>query len=412
MNDIRFLGRTCAAYVIIIAGVLFFSLTASAEDAWNLWSGETMLRGANIHQRRVYPELDGTEYLGGGPIGPPFTQADFDRLSALGANYVNISHPGLFTETPPFEPDPAAVENLDRLVEMAEKADLFVVISFRTGPGRSEFTFYYGDEGWFPASYINNSVWDDPEAQRGWAEMWRYTAERYRDNPVIAGLDLMVEPNINEVYDIWEPEEFYARFTDTSADWNRMYPPIVSAIREVDPKVPILVGGMSYSAVEWLPWLVPVDDPRIVYTVHQYAPYEYTHQGKRKHISYPGSLDTDWDGTKDAFDREWIDALMDTVRRYQSDHGVEVAVNEFGVVRWVPGGATFLTDQMDVFESMGMNHAIWAWHAVWKPYADNDAFNFLFGPDSSRHTEVPGNELISVISSFWDKNDVRPSSFR
>jgi len=123
-------------------------------------------------------------------------------------------------------------------------------------------------------------------------------------------------------------------------------------------------------------------------------------------------MDTDWDGTKEDFDREWIDAFMGTVRRYRSDHGVEVAVNEFGVVRWVPGGAAFLTDQMDVFESMGMNHAIWAWHAAWEPYADNDDFNFLFGPDPSHHAEVPGNELLRAITSFWEKNDVRPSTFR
>ena len=411
MRHVRWFTRLIAC-AMILSGVVLSHSEASAGDAWDLWSGETMLRGANIHQRRVYPELDGGEYLGGGPVGPPFTQADFDRLSALGANYVNISHPGLFTETPPYEPDPAVVENLDMLIEMAGRADLFVVISFRTGPGRSEFTFYYGDEGWFPASYIDNSVWDDPAAQAGWAEMWRYTAERYRGNPVIAGLDLMVEPNSNEMYDIWEPEEFYARFAGTTADWNRMYPDIVTAIREVDPTVPILVGCMSYSAVEWLPRLVPVDDPRVVYTVHQYAPYEYTHQGKRKHIPYPGSLDTDWDGTEEAFDREWIDALMDTVRRYQGDHDVAAAVNEFGIVRWVPGGAAFLSDQMDVFESMGVNHAIWAWHAAWEPYADNDDFNFLFGPDPSCHVETPGNELIRVITSFWEKNDVRPSTFR
>ena len=412
MDTLRRFPLIVVACVMIVSAGLFFSPAALAGDTWGLWSGGTALRGANIHQRLVYPELDGTEYLGSGPVGPPFTQADFDRLAALGANYVNISHPGLYTETPPYQPDPAVVENLDRLIEMAENADLFVVVSFRTGPGRSEFTFYYGDEGWFPASYINNSVWDDPGAQAGWAEMWRYTAERYRENPVIAGYDLMVEPNINEVYDIWEPDEFYARFGDTTSDWNLMYPEIVSAIREVDPTVPILVGAMGYSAVEWLPYLEPMGDPRIVYAVHQYAPYEYTHQGKRKHIPYPGSMDTDWDGTKEEFDRGWIDVLMDTVREYRDVHGVVTAVNEFGVVRWVPGGAAFLTDEMEVLESMGMNHAIWAWHAGWEPYADNDAFNFLFGPDPSKHVEAPGNELLSAITSFWSKNYVRPSSFR
>jgi len=62
-------------------------------DKWSLWTQGTKLRGANTWQRIVVPELDGPEFLGSGYIGPPYTQADFDELGALGANYVNLSHP-------------------------------------------------------------------------------------------------------------------------------------------------------------------------------------------------------------------------------------------------------------------------------------------------------------------------------
>ena len=74
--------------------------TPTAEtvfDRWALWIEGTRLRGANIYQRRVYPELDGPDFMGHRPVGPPYTQEGFDRLAALGANYVDISHPGLFT---------------------------------------------------------------------------------------------------------------------------------------------------------------------------------------------------------------------------------------------------------------------------------------------------------------------------
>ena len=77
------------------------------------WTGGTKLRGANIYQRKVYPELDGNVYMGKGFIGPPYTQEDFDRLSALGANYVNISHPGIFTEEYPYRPEEEGIQNLD-----------------------------------------------------------------------------------------------------------------------------------------------------------------------------------------------------------------------------------------------------------------------------------------------------------
>jgi len=126
------------------------TLNPSQLDKITLWQGETQLRGANIWQRVIVPDLDGPEFLGSSHIGPPYTQADFDLLASLGANYVNISGPGLFTEIPPYGVDLEVQANLDNLLEMIRKADMFAVITFRTGPGRSDFTFYSEGAGdWF-----------------------------------------------------------------------------------------------------------------------------------------------------------------------------------------------------------------------------------------------------------------------
>jgi photosystem II stability/assembly factor-like uncharacterized protein len=388
-------------------------------DKWALWTGGTHLRGANIYQRRVYPELDGPDFMGPGPVGPPYTQADFNRLAAMGANYVNISHPGLFTETLPYALDPRIRDNLDHLLDTIAQADLFAVISFRTGPGRSEFTFFWDEVGtWFDESYLNDSMWQDQAAQDAWVDMWRYTAERYRDNPIVVGYDLMVEPNSNEVgshalndrLDIWDPEEFYSRYRGTLYDWNQLYPRITAAIRQVDPDTPILIGGMAYSAVGWLPYLQPTGDPRTVYTVHQYAPTVYTHQVPPLTNTYPGVFDTDWDDVDDQFNRTWLENLLSTVDTFTATHGVPVAVNEFGVMRWEPGVADFMDDQIDLFERRGMNHALWVWDPAWEPLAENDAFNFRHGPDPNNHTDVQTSDLIQVITGYWGRNTLRPSS--
>ena len=90
-----------------------------ALDKWSLWMGGTQLRGANIWQRIVVSKYDGNEFLGDGYIGPPYTQADFDSLAALGANYVNLSHPGIFTERPPYVLDEKVLANLDKMILMS-----------------------------------------------------------------------------------------------------------------------------------------------------------------------------------------------------------------------------------------------------------------------------------------------------
>jgi len=386
-------------------------------ELWN--SGITLLRGINIYQRRVYPELDGNELLGNGPVGPPFTEEDFLRLSQLGANYVHISHPGIFTETPPYQVDKDVLQNLDHLIQMIATADMFVVIAFRTGPGRSEFTFFWDEVGeWFGESYLNDRIWSDPAAQDAWVEMWRYTAERYRDNPYVIGYDLMVEPNSNEVgegyqnpFNIWNPEEFYRKYNGSTFDWNTLYPRIVKAIREVDPKTPILIGGLGYSSVEWLPYLKPLPDKRLVYCFHQYEPISYTHQDPNgSQISYSSRWDINEDGIEESFDRRWLEHMLQKAIDFSIEWDVSIAVTEFGVMRWVPGASEFLEDEISIFERMGVNYAIWVWDPSWEPWSVIDSFNYRHDTDPNNHRDIENSSLLSVIREYWEHNTIRPSN--
>ncbi len=380
---------------------------------WALWVEGPHLRGANIYQRHVYPELDGPTFMGPGPLGPPFNQADFERMAEMGANYVNISHAGLFSETPPYTLDEDAQSNLDHLLEMIEGADLFAVISFRSGPGRSEFTFFWGEHGdWFTKDYYNDTVWKDEAAQQAWAEMWRYTAERYKDSPVVVGYDLMVEPNSNEVwFDEWDQEAFYAQHGGSSYDWNPLAQRISQAIRQVDTDTPILIGGMGYSGIEWLPYVQVTGDPRTVYTFHQYRPTEYAFQeAGETSYTYPGMFDLDWDGRVDAFDRDWLEGLLAISDEFAGQHGFPLAVNEFGLRRWAPGAADFLRDSMELFEARGLNYALWEWSSSWPEWTVKiDGMNYLHGPDPDNHAPVE-NELARVVRSFWGRNVYRPSN--
>ena len=389
-------------------------LQPAALNKWSLWTNGTQLRGANIWQRIRVPDLDGDDVMGDGYIGPPYVQADFDRLAALGANYVNLSIPGLFTERPPYILDEGAQANLDSLLQMAANADLFVVISFRTGPGRSDFTFYRDGAGvWYPPELLIETVWTEQAAQDAWVEMWRYTAERYRANPIVVGYDLMVEPNADEVaLNIYDPDEFYPQYANTTYDWNRFYPPIVQAIRQVDPNTPILVSGMGWGSVLWLPYLQPVSDPYLVFAVHQYAPFQYTHQQPGDNRSYPGVFDLNWDGQPDTFDWNWMADYFSRLDTFQQQYPGPQAVNEFGVVRWAPNAADFLRDQIAYFEGRGMNHAIWVWEPSWEPWrtVGDKAMNYLLGPDPNNFEEVD-NDLLRVILDSWARNTVRPSQY-
>ncbi|HUT21220.1 MAG TPA: endo alpha-1,4 polygalactosaminidase, partial [Anaerolineae bacterium] len=153
-----------------------------------------------------------------------------------------------------------------------------------------------------------------------------------------------------------------------------------------------------------------------MYVVHQYAPVSFTHQepgalGRLK-LSYPGTFDADWDGEDDTVNRAWLAELLSTVTDYASTHQVLVAVNEFGVMRWEPGAAQFMDDQMGLFEELGCNYALWAWDPSWSPWVEEaNAFNTRCGPSPRGCDEDAPGELLEVIQRYWARNQVRPSNY-
>jgi hypothetical protein len=370
-----------------------------------------MLRGVNVWQALVIPEVDG-DSKGSGRVGPPFTQADFNLLASLGANYVVISAPGLFTENPPYQVDQEVQRNLDEMLEMIANADMFATIAFRTGPGKAEWSLCCSDVSYYD-DYFNDIVWSDPDAQAAWAEMWQYTAERYRNNPAVVGYKLMVEPNAADLlYGIDSPKEFFRSYGGSLSDWVTFYPQIVSAIRAVDTETPILVGADGYSSVAWLSSLTPVDAENMVYVAHQYMPYEtYTHQSKRGKNSYPDTFDVDKDEEIDQFDKNYLSALLQPVRQYANKYDVPIAIDEFGVKRWVPGASDYLNDLLDLFEQEGWNHAIWEWSTSYEPFGlEVDDFNYKLGIDSANKTVQLDNPILNVLRAYWSMNTIRPSN--
>jgi hypothetical protein len=378
---------------------------AEAATKAALWTNGSCLRGANIYQRRVYPEIDG-DGLGPGAVGPPYVGEDFARLAALGANFVDVSHPGVFSEAPPYALDEEVLANLDAVVDAAAAAGLFAVISFRTGPGRNEFVFLdEEDPDWVGESLDDNSVWQSAEAQDAWAAMWRATAERFRDHRAVVAYDLMVEPNANALVGAYEPGAFYPAYGDSSYDWNRFYREIVAAIREVDAETPILVGALGWSDAEWLGWLAPTDDDRVVYAAHQYRPFDYTSQEPdAAGPTYPGRFDADGDGAEEDVDLDWLLATLGPVDAFQQLTGAPVAVNELGVARWAPGAAEFLADEIDVLEQLGASWAFWMWYPEFAPWAGLDEFSVLNGPDPASHALAPDNALLASITDAFARN--------
>ncbi len=331
------------------------------------------LRGAVFPQRRVYPDIDGGSFLGPGPVGTPVSDRALASLAETGANLALLSHPGIFTETAPYRPDPAIEDHLAALVERCARHGLFTVIGFRTGPGRSEFTFHRDNgDSWFPASMIDERVWSDCEAQSAWADMWRHTAGQYRSNSAVAGYLLMVEPNGSHIVD--------------HSPWPQMARRTGQAVRQVDIETPLLISPDSYASAALENELDLTGLGSSVLAIHDYSPYAYTHSDPH-----------------DAGSFSWEDA------RISPPQAERWMTGEWGVRRWAHNAAHFAALRLQSMEEQGANSAWFNWPSGWRAYeAVENGWNPFFGPDPDATRPVANPPIVDVLRRYWSRNTLRP----
>jgi hypothetical protein len=360
-----------------------------AVDKWKLWTGTTRLRGAHVLQRRIESDRDDPR-LGPGPVGPAYTFANFTRLASLGANYVEVVHPVPLTQNPPFKTYGKLRDNLDRLVDHAYRAGLFVVVGFRNGPGRPERALDAGTICQAGGCLIagtgggGDTLWDDEDAQDAWATAWAATARRYRDHPAVVGYDLLIAPDAPALT-VWE--DLVGRLT--------------KVVRGADPATPLLVGVPSDST-DLLDFR-PTTDDRTIYRLDLFPPDRYLTQDPdgTDALTYPGRFDPASDSSEGRFDRAWTEDRTLALEAFARRHELPIAIGAYGVVRWQPGAYGYLTDVLATAEAARLNHGLW----VWSPdgWTGADAFDVTRGADADQHEAVP-NDLLDAVRATWTMN--------
>ncbi|MGJ3230443.1 MAG: hypothetical protein ACFE0P_01440 [Oceanicaulis sp.] len=320
------LGAGLGASAFAPAGL---RLRSSKRDLWRNVGGPR-LRGAVFVQRRVYRELDGPDFLGPGPFGQPITGPALDSLAEAGANLASWSGPGLFSETAPFALDPAVEDHVGAWLDACRARGLFTTVCLRSGPGRSAFAFHPG-ETWYPARLYDDSLWRDADKQAAWAEMTAETLRRFGSHPALAGVKVLDEPNGADI--------------GTEGVWPPFARRIQSACAGLDHDTPLIFSPDRWGRAERAAELRAAIGPEPVLAVHDYSPFDYTHQAPDAGIR---------------FDAEASPAQIEAAG--------DVAVLEFGAVRAAPGLAAYLDARIDAFEAAGANWSVFRWTSGWTAY--------------------------------------------
>lgn len=179
-----------------------------------------------------------------------FTQDDVAMIAELGYDHVRLPINWRLMMDDRGAPIAAGVAMIDRTIEWCRDAGLWVILDLHGAPG--------GQTGANIDDSPNNlpELFTDPAARELNLAVWRFLAERYADDTVVAGYDLLNEPLPNE----WQhslKDELVAVYQETTA-----------AIREIDQNHLVIYEGTHW-ATNW-EIFTQVWDPNSMLQFHKY----------------------------------------------------------------------------------------------------------------------------------------------
>lgn len=180
------------------------------------------------------------------------TGEDIKYLKQLGFNHIRLPFNYLlFTDETYLQNSvQRGFELFDKLIEWCREADLYILLDMHCAPGGQT-----GDN--IDDSFGYPWLFENEESQQLTIDIWESIAERYSEEKIFIGYDLLNEP-IAHYFDM---EKLIPRLEP-------LYKRIVAAIRKHDNNHLVFLGGARWNT-NFSVFGKPFDD-KLVYTFHKY----------------------------------------------------------------------------------------------------------------------------------------------
>lgn len=308
-------------------------LTAVGKD---LMYGNTkvILKGTNFDNIGALGAGIGTNNIN----DIPFTQAHYAELANQGGNHVRFGLSFSWYQ----QNKTQFYAKLDQHVAWAKQYGLFMVFNMFTTPGNC----YEG--------YSNHcGFWNSSSEKTALKNFWVEMAQRYENEPAVAGYDLLNEPTPPQGCTQWFPvaQEIY------------------NAIRAENTNQLVFVNTCSDPGND-LKYNNPPTGPNIVYEVHNYFPMDMTHDMFSPGSVYPGTAN-EWFGSC-YVDKNEMAGLTNNCGGYgnvkenyginwANQNNVPIYIGEWGAASVLNGYVRYTQDVASLIQEWGVNHAHYTW---------------------------------------------------
>jgi len=173
-----------------------------------------------------------------------YTKKDFEDIKSLGIDAIRL--PIRFYRVAGAAPDyllnESFFDKLDYALDLAEETGIHIILDNHSYFSNNPFPVEYGEEQL--------------------TKIWRQVARHCKDRSDLVYYELYNEPDGNYM----------------KTHWGEMQGRLIDAIREIDTKHTIIVGGYDANSPATLKDLPLYDDDNLIYTFHFYDPFLFTHQ--------------------------------------------------------------------------------------------------------------------------------------
>jgi aryl-phospho-beta-D-glucosidase BglC (GH1 family) len=263
-----------------------------------------------------------------------FGPGDAAFIQSLGLNLLRlpVNYRHFEDDMAPLVVKESGFKHLDRVIRLCADHGIYTIIDLHALPG-------FQNQHWHSDNPTHVSLfWKHKHFQDRVVHLWEVFATRYRDNPWVAGYNLINEPA--------DP---------SGAALMPVYRRLYDAVRAVDPDHILFIEGNRYSLDFHMfgePW------PNVVYTTHDYALPGFIDGGPYPGVSRGQLVD------RDAIERTFLDRT-----RYMRETRTPIWIGEFGPVYTGDsasdaGRRRLLEDQLEVYARHHASWAIWTYKDI------------------------------------------------
>ncbi len=318
--------------------------------------------------------LRGADYMGMEFGWFEHSEDDFERMKSWGFNVVRLPIAWSYVEPREGYYDDNYLATVDKVISWCKKNNLYVILDMHQwnwapkfeGNGLPDWAVeQYSDQDQAKAGFFRNETVQDE-----FFNMWRYVADRFKNESTIFAYDVFNEPNVD--YRLMSEESFLERLRS-------FYKNAIEHIREVDDRHAVMVeppwgGGIS----DWS----MIYDRNLVLSTHLYT--EGTWDGT-----------TGYDGNSSILEADFLVSYNLSLM-----WNVPLVIGEFGVGSAATKAHEWTRDFMNIFDKY-MVSACW-----WSYWRDDDSMGLL-----TSKSEEKENLLSALVRIYPCRFNYAPQKF-